>query len=629
MTVVPTEGKHLGCRWLACTALALLLGACGGGTKTPPAGTPVVTLSSTNTQFTSYVVTISGITLSGANNVFASLLYQPMVVDLARQTDISEVVEASAVPAETYTSATITLDYTTAAINVNENGVSHALAPVLLVGGAQVASASFVVTFDPSHPLVITHQQSDHVNLKLDLDVMNSIDTTKQQVSIQPYALLNPANPPLDQTPMRVRGLFVYVQGNSFTMNIRPFYNLTAAPLGGITVTVDDETYYNINGVTYQGAAGLAQINTMPLNTTMAAYGTLSSLSGVTPAFKATTVLVGSSLEDPLQDHLRGAVSKRTGNDLVLTGSQLVVGAAGNSLNFPGTVGYVGLATVKLGASTIVSKDGSFGSFGLNDISIGQQVDVAGTSTYDSKGNLTLDASTTQLRLLNSRAWGVLNSATPNSLSMDLISFGLWPATSFTFDGTAPGGGHVEVATYPVNTGTSDQSGTAAGTLLAVDGYVAPFGTAPPAFNATTITPGASTEQVLLVDWNNASGSTKPFTTISPTQLIVDLSNAALGGAHGIYTGPEVLDIASLPASPVITTVGANQNSLELSVGSVGLTSGVSVYSNSSNAASAYSSALTKTFSGTAKASRLVAVGHYNSASNTFVASRIDMGLQQ
>src|SRR5262249_1310927 len=124
------------------------------------------------------------------------------------------------------------------------------------------------------------------------------------------------------------------------------------------------------------------------------------------------------------------------------------------------------------------------------------------------------------------------------------------------------------------------------------------------------------------------AGATKPFTTISPTQLIVDLSNPALAEFHDIYTGPQVLNLQALPASPVITTVGANQNSLELSVGSLALTTGISVFSNPSSAPSDFSAALTTAINGTNKAGHLVAVGHYNSASNTFVATRIDVGLQ-
>jgi hypothetical protein len=62
-----------------------------------------------------------------------------------------------------------------------------------------------------------------------------------------------------------------------------------------------------------------------------------------------------------------------------------------------------------------------------------------------------------------------------------------------------------------------------------------------------------------------------------------------------------------------------------LGVGSEALTAGVSVYNN----ASAFAAALTATFKGTNQIYRLVAIGKYNSASNTFVASRINVALQE
>jgi hypothetical protein len=74
--------------------------------------------------------------------------------------------------------------------------------------------------------------------------------------------------------------------------------------------------------------------------------------------------------------------------------------------------------------------------------------------------------------------------------------------------------------------------------------------------------------------------------------------------------------------------VGADQNQLVLSVGGTVLTTGVSVFSTPASAASDYSKLLTTTFAGTHTAVHLVAFGNYNSASNIFVATRIDVGLQ-
>ena len=75
----------------------------------------------------------------------------------------------------------------------------------------------------------------------------------------------------------------------------------------------------------------------------------------------------------------------------------------------------------------------------------------------------------------------------------------------------------------------------------------------------------------------------------------------------------------------LITTTGADQSNLQLSVGNSTLSSGVSVFSS----ATAFASALSSTFNGTNKIYRLVAVGQLNSAANTFVASRISVALHE
>jgi hypothetical protein len=125
-----------------------------------------------------------------------------------------------------------------------------------------------------------------------------------------------------------------------------------------------------------------------------------------------------------------------------------------------------------------------------------------------------------------------------------------------------------------------------------------------------------------VVEWING-GATAPFISDSVAGLVVDLNNAALGTIHEIRTGPATLDLKTLPASPLITTVGADQSKLQLAIGSVTLSTGVSVF----NSISGFATALSTTFNGTNKIYRLVAVGQYNSSTNTFVASRISVAM--
>jgi hypothetical protein len=621
MTVVRTRGSRSA---LALTALvwgfSALLAGCSGS-STIAAGTPVITLSDTSGDFAAYRVAIDSITLVNTNGAIATPLLTPESVDLAALTDLAELLEVPAAPSGTYSSATLTLDYTSASIWVNVNGQAVPATAVDSTGNA-LTTITITITFDPNHPLVITQGASTRLALDIDLAASNSINTstTPATVTVRPFPVMIPA--PADATLIRARGLLVTVESGSsdYIMNVRPLTDVASA-LGAVTVSTNAQTYFNINGVAYTGAAGLSAMASLQENTIIAAYGTLGDLSGITPGFHAISVYVGTSLESPVVQHLGGVVSARSGNTLTVHGATFLTFVAGN-LSYVAT--YANNATVTVGSATVVSEDGVAAS-GLTPaaISVGQQLDASGLGSVDTAGNLTLDATAGQVRLASTRIWGALNSATAGSASLDVLSLGNFAPAGLNFAGTGSGGQDANPSAYAVNTGSLDESATAAGTLLQVDGIVNAFGSAPPDFTATAITAGTATEQRLVVEWING-GATAPFISDSSAGLVVDLNSPNLGTVHYIRTGPATLDLKTLPASPLITTVGADQSNLQLAIGLASLTTGVSVF----NSISGFASALTSTFNGTHKIYRLVAVGQYNSGTNTFVASRISVALQ-
>jgi hypothetical protein len=621
MTVVRTPRSRSA---RALTALAwgcaALLASCGGGSSTAP-GTPVITLSDTSGDFAAYRVAIDSITLTNSNGAIATPLLTTESVDLAALTDLAELLEVPAAPSGTYTSAALTLDYTTASIWVNVNGQAVSAIAVDSTGKA-LTTITITITFDPNHPLVITRGQSTRLAIDIDLAASNSINTstTPATVTVRPFPVMTPA--PADATLIRVRGRIVTVESGSsdYVMNVRPLTDLTSA-LGAVTVSTNAQTYFNINGVAYTGAAGLTAMASLPENSTSAAYGTLGDLSGIKPGFHATAVYAGTSLESPVAQHIGGVVSARNGNTLTVHGATLLT-------FIPGNVGYTATyannATVTIGSATVVSEDGVAASaLTPAAISVGQQLDVSGLGSVDTAGNITLDATAGQVRLASTRIWGMLNSATAGSASLDVVSLGNFAPAGFNFAGT--GTTAANPSAYVVNTGSLDESATAANTLLQVDGIVNAFGSAPPDFTATAITAGTATEQRLVVEWVNG-GATAPFLSDSSAGLVVDLNNANLGTIHEIRTGPAALELktlSSFPASPLITTVGADQSKLQLAIGSASLSTGVSVF----NSISGFATALTSTFNGSNKIYRLVAVGQYNIGTNTFVASRISVAL--
>jgi len=598
-----------------------LLAGCGGGNSTFAPGTPVITLSGTSGDFAAYRVginSVNSITLTSTDGTIVSASPQMPAesVDLAALTDLAELLAVQAVPAGTYKSATFTLDYTSASIWVNLNGQAVAATAVSSSGGA-LATGTLTITFDPNHPLVITRGQSTRLAIDIDLAASNSINiaTTPPKVTVRPFLVMTPA--PADATLMRARGLFVTVPSGSsdYVMNVQPLTDLRSA-LGAVTVSTNAQTYFNINGVAYTGAAGLTAMASLQENTPTAAYGTLGDLSGITPGFHATAVYAGTSLESPLADHIRGVVSARSGNTLTVRGATLVTRFA--------VVVIQNNATVTIGSATVVSEDGvAAGGLTPAAISVGQQIDVSGQATRDTAGNISLDATAGQLRLASTRIWGTLNSATIGSAKLDILSLGNFAPAGFNFAGT--GTTAANPSAYVVNTGSLDESATAASTLLQVDGMVNAFGSAPPDFTAAAITPGTATEQRLVIEWVNG-GATAPFLSDSSAGLVVALNNANLGTLHEIRTGPAALDLntlSSFPASPLITTVGADQSKLQLAIGRATLSTGVSVF----NSIGGFAAALSSTLNGTNKIYRLVAVGQYNIGTNTFVASRISVAL--
>ena len=607
-------------RAMVCGA-AVLVAACSTSHPAPP-GTPVVTMSDlTNSgDFISYIVNINAIQLTRNDGGIVAPLVTPLTVDLARLNTGPELVEAPALPEGTYTSALIALDWTLGTgsaqpVWLNINGETRSASPVD-ASGAGMTTASVSVTFDPSHPLVITHNHSVRLQVEVDLLASNELTTatTGAEVQVQPFAVITPA--PVDATVLRLRGLYVTTQDvpSGFYLNTRPFYALASA-LGAVIVNTNAQTYFNINRTVYTGSAGLAVVAQQLQNTPLAVYGTLDNLSGVTPTFNATEVYVGTSQESQLAYYLTGTVTARSGNTITLRAADVVTPL--------GITTYSDSIPVTLGTDTPVFEDGiATPGLTIADVSVGQLITVAGQPQVNSAQALTgIDATSGLVRLRPTTLWGTQNA----DATLDLLSLGRFAPAALNFAGTGTSGHDATAGAY-----VSDLSAvppgpvTTTGELLQQQGTVAPFGSAPPDFAARTLTPGPGSLQTLVVNWVSG-GSTAPFSSISSSGLVVNLASAELGTTHEIRTGPASLDLKSLPASPLITTTGADQSQLQLAIGSTTLTKGVSVF----NSAIPFASAVASTFNGSNKIFRLVAYGQYDSATNTFVASRIHVALHE
>jgi hypothetical protein len=185
---------------------------------------------------------------------------------------------------------------------------------------------------------------------------------------------------------------------------------------------------------------------------------------------------------------------------------------------------------------------------------------------------------------------------------------------------------------FTVSTGTLTVPVTTVADPLWIDGLVAPFGSAPPAFDATAISSEATVPASLQVQWTG-TGTTTPFSVLSSTGLSINLANASIGTAV-IRVGPESIALTSLPASPAFTVVP--QAAIASSVPGVFIftprfsygdptavaPAGIHVFSAFGTFATDLTTALATT-----PALQLEAHGTYNRATNTFSASSVDVVL--
>ena len=623
-------------RRLLWTSCALVLGgtalvASCGGYNNYVYGTAVVTMSdvSGNAGFTSYIVNIDSITLMRNDGFFAPLLGTPQTVDLVKLNDLSELVQAPAVPVGTYTTLTLTLDYSIANITVNVNGVPTP-ASALDTNGNPMTVVTLTVAFDPNNLLVINDSTCTRLAIDVNLAASNTINYRASPVSVTARPFITATVVPADQTVMRARGVFVISQpaSSDYIVNLRPFVDVVSA-LGALTVNTTSSTYFNINGVVFTGTAGLNAMQSLLVSTPIAAYGTLGSFATITPSFTATAVYAGTSLENPLADFLSGTVSRVSGDTINVHGAAFVP----RPYMTPAPMYSYADIPVTVGPGTIVTEDGVAASgLSAQSISVGQVINVSGVSTLNSAFVLTaLDATGTaagappgMVRLQPTPLWGTLNSAVAGSMSLNVLSLGNFGASALTFTGTGSASANDAVpASYAVNTPGIDESATAAGTLLRTYGIVTPFGSAPPDFTASSVTAGTATPQTLVVEWEGG-GAANPFSSASSAGLVVDLSNASLSSTiRYIATGPTQTDLTTLPSSPTIAF--ATGPALTLAVGqlTVNGVSTIEVF----NSASGFATALSGALNGTNLVYRLVCLGQYSSATNTFTATQVVVNL--
>jgi hypothetical protein len=632
---------------LGACAFGLIAAGCHHNNLDSGFGVAWTTLTTTDDagQFTSYLVTIDSVILVGTLNGDVGAIEVPETVDFARLTNLSELWATASVPVDTYTQAIITLDYTNAQISVMVNG-----APVKVnivdPTGATPTTIAVTVALDPGNQLVLqpTFATSNALRLAFNYDMTasNKVDMTTSPPTLTVKPFMTAATTAADSKLIRVRGPLINssVSLGTYTVVVRPFFDEVNS-LGIDTMFNDANTIYTYGGLTYVGAPGLTALSQASAGSTeTAAFCTFEPTP--TPAagviagiFHSVYVVAGGTLEDFFTEGIEGDVIARSGNTLTLRGGTVTANAAEVIL-------YVDAdSQVIIGPNTLVTADGvsTLGPLNYNSIAVGQHITARGLYSVNAAGVTIVDATgsttdTGSVRLQSTELFGSLTSAASGSLAMNLQAIETYPASVYDFAGNGVSAASDPVAAnFLVNTGALTLPTAAPGDPVWVDGYLAPFGSAPPDFTAFSVLAEPSVPATLAVIWTG-TGTAAPFTTLTPTGVTIDLTNAAFGSGQ-LRIGAETVDITTLSASPsIVPGVAAPDPTSALplynprfSVGPGALTSVSTNPIASFNTFAAFVTQLNTTFATPTSATQLVARGLYDRASNTFTASSIDVVL--
>ena len=563
-------------------AAALALAGCGGSSMnpstavSPPAstkqtpctsgcGTALVSLTDAPGDFVSYIVTVDSLTLTRADGTVVQTVPTTSQVDFAQLVNLSEVLSAQQLPPGTYTSAKLTLDYSTADIVVSTASGNVTVPGADLINGATNSpiSAPITVTLSfGSAPLVITDGTVSNLALDFNLAASNTVDLTANPITVTVDPVLSASLAPASSKQIHVRGPLQSVSAGSsdYVVNVRPFAD-GQDDFGQFTVYTNASTTYLINGTSYTGSAGLSALQGLSMGTLTTAYGTWDTTANT---FTASVVHAGTSVAGVSGDAVIGTVAARTADTLTVDNA-LVYQAPSSSSSSGDTqsddLHFTHQVTVTIGSGTTVSAEGETGTFSPSDLSVGQRVRFTGTLSSNVTGT-SLDATSGSALMKPTRGTGLYTGASSGAIAVNLQSLGGVDAGSLLFAGTgASAATDATASSYLVGIPSSFSTTVlAVGLPVEFTGFVTPFGTAPPDFAATTVVSYAQAHAELQANWTSP-GTTTAFTALSSTQLVIGQPALTSATTHTIRIGETMIDASTLSGGVTLIPATATSSS--------------------------------------------------------------------
>lgn len=579
-------------------------------------GTVLVGFTDADGSFLTYTVDITQLTLETANGRKVEVLPATTRVDFTNYLDLTELVSAAAIPPAVYVAGTIKLDYSDAEIFVAA-GEDSKEAMVIDADGQPLQQVELKIVLSDRDQLVITRGRAALLQLDFDLAASHSVDIVPTPATAVADHFILAEVHPVDAKDLRVRGPLVAVNETEmqYQVAIRPFFG-RRGDFGRLTVNVEDDTEFEIDGAVVAGVDGLRALNTAGPGTPTVAAGTLTIADR---SFVADRVLGGSSVPGSDLDAVLGNIIQRDANFLTIRGATIIPRdtATDRRVHFHDDV------IVEVGPQTRVFKDGDRNvALDSSALSIGQRVTIRGNQlqaiTDAATPQVLFDATRGAVRMHVTHLAGVVNTVMPGQTDITLQTIDRRRAAVFDFTGTGRTPDLDATAeNYEIDTGALGLADNAAGYPIVVYGFPNAFGFAPPDFAGHTIVDHGDVRSVLGIAWGQ-TGTIAPFASIGSDGIVLALDNGEIGARHHVKQGPVLIDLLTLGSSTTIVPRASGKMLF-----SIKTMDSLRLYSDFDE----FIADLTISLNGATAARSLYARGKFESATNTITAYKIGVML--
>jgi len=412
-----------------------------------------------------------------------------------------------------------------------------------------------------------------------------------------------------EEKDMRLRGVLaeVSLENSSFDLSLKPFHSRrkNKPGFGELSVMVDEETTYEVNGEAVDSSAGLAALSALDEDAAIVASGTWNTDS---KQYLATQVLAGSSVPWDDADILKGTVVSRVGNELTVRGAVFELADGEYAFNDEVTVSLSEETQIRAAQDKRHRHHRGGVDLSLVDISVGSSVVVNGDYLDES----TLDASEGHVRIHKTLLSGNVVSVSPLALELNLINGRQIDIFDFNGTGTSEES-DADPLSYEIAS-SGFQNDLALNDPVRVSGFVSAFGSAPEDFGATTVINNTSVRSHMKLSWGG-DGSSMAIADISDAGILFDASEEDV--KHTMHQAGMRTDLQSLESMPLVV---AGDGEGLFTISQEGETQ---VYNDFSE----YVTAVNEIMANGALIAKFYADGYYNGVENTFSSLKMRLKL--